>query len=209
MIHGIPVRTASSNLRDYDFSELNSYLAKYKCPHFGVHLRASEDDFTQKLKQKQIKQHVESDLKFFKNNIKVPLLIENMPSYAAIDGFTDPLYLNKVCDKFDLGLLLDLSHAKITAYYMGIPFEEYINALPLRRVREIHVNGTFLDPELGIRDKHYEMDATDYDNLSYVLAITHAKYLTLEYGGIGECMKDRSNKYAIKKQLLHLQTIIR
>lgn len=208
MIHGIPVRTASLDLKSYDFDFLNHYLEKYNCPHFGIHFYANTNDFTETLIENEIKRRVEYDLEYFKEKVALPLLIENMPNYSITANLADATYLNKVCNKYDVGLLLDLSHAKITAHNLGIPFKEYINALPLSRVREIHVNGTYLDPKLGIRDKHYEMKGTDYNNLSYVLAVTNAKYLTLEYGGIGEHLKGRSNKDAIKRQIERLRTLI-
>lgn len=208
MIHGIPVRTASVDLKSYDFDFLNRYLEKYGCPHFGIHFRANLNDFTENLSESEMKKRVECDLEYFKEKIYSPLLIENMPSYATIANLADPSYLKEVCDKLDIGLLLDISHAKITAHNMGISFKEYIDILPLDRVKEIHANGTYDDPELGIRDKHLEMKDTDYRNLSYVLTVTNTNYLTLEYGGIGDHMKDRSNKEVIKRQLTRLKTLI-
>lgn len=179
-------------------------MIKHNCPHFGIHFRVIESDFAEENSIEWIKSRAEKDVKYFIENIKIPLLIENIPNYAAIKEFTEPYYISEVCEKYDIGLLLDLSHAKITAINSGKIFINYIKELPLNKVREIHINGTFCDDKLGIRDKHLEMQDVDYKNLMDCLEICEPNYVTLEYGGFGESMKYRSDKDVIKRQLDNL-----
>jgi len=47
------------------------------------------------------------------------------------------------------GLLLDVSHAWLSAHYAGRPARDFVATLPLERVVEIHVAGVETDRDLG------------------------------------------------------------
>jgi uncharacterized protein (UPF0276 family) len=52
-----------------------------------------------------------------------------------------PAFVSRVVEEADCGFLFDLSHARMAAKELGIDAKEYIRALPLQRIREIHVTG--------------------------------------------------------------------
>ena len=56
-------------------------------------------------------------------------------------------------------------------------------ALPLDRVREIHVSGTKVRSE-GLRDAHVELTEEDYLDLKGLLERTNPEIVTIEYGGL-------------------------
>lgn len=52
-----------------------------------------------------------------------------------------PKVLRSVVESVGCGLLLDLSHARLAARDLGIDARDYIEALPVDHVREVHVTG--------------------------------------------------------------------
>ncbi len=108
-----------------------------------------------------------------------------------------------------VGLLLDLSHARCTAYHAQTDIYRYLTALPLDGVREIHTNGPRLQKRTGLTDLHYSMQEVDYQLLDWVLKRTTASIVTLEYGGTGSKYEtpERNDKDALRAQLQRLHQL--
>jgi len=80
----------------------------------------------------------------------VPLALEPIPTYLALPlptlgetEFVRRFYAESGCD-----MLLDVSHAWLSAHYAGTPPREFVAALPLERVVELHVAGVERDRDL-------------------------------------------------------------
>jgi uncharacterized protein (UPF0276 family) len=70
----------------------------------------------------------------------VKVIAENLPWHEFLPQLrmaAEPDLISEVIEDCDLGLLLDLSHAQISAQAFGMDFEEYINRLPLNRAGRI------------------------------------------------------------------------
>lgn len=63
----------------------------------------------------------------------------NQPGWMEMAVF--PEVLARLLDRSGCGLLLDFSHARITAQNLGIDEHAYIDSLPVDRIREVHVTG--------------------------------------------------------------------
>ncbi len=81
----------------------------------------------------------------------VPLVLEPIPTYLALPlpqlgeiEFVRRFYAESGC-----GLLLDVSHAWLSAHYAGRSPREFLAALPLDRILELHVAGVEPDRDLG------------------------------------------------------------
>jgi len=81
----------------------------------------------------------------------LPLVLEPIPTYLALPvtqlgeiEFVTRFYAESGC-----GMLLDVSHAWLSAHYAGIAPREFVAALPLERVVELHVAGVEPDRDLG------------------------------------------------------------
>ena len=79
--------------------------------------------------------------------------------------------------------MLDIAHARCSARHLNQDVREYIEALPLHRLREIHLAGVVERPE-GIRDAHTALTEEDYQLTEYLLQQTHPETVTIEYGGL-------------------------
>ena len=79
--------------------------------------------------------------------------LENLNYFptGAYDRICEPDFIGEVCERADVGLLLDVGHAVVSAHYFGVDLLAYVQALPLGRVREIQLshagmlNGVFED----------------------------------------------------------------
>lgn len=215
MIHGIGYgeRAGMKDIEQIDWNEVNKIVNGYNVPHIGYHFIAHIDDFDEEATIDIIRDRMIENTRIWKEQIKVPFTIENIgySNYYRDKGFleysVDPYFMKEVCDMLDIGIILDTSHAKVTASYYNIEPIEYIKKFPLDKLKEIHVNGTLDTPD-GLRDKHLEMEEEDYKIVEWLVKNCHAEYLTLEYGGPGEHYAERSDKEALKRQLTRLMAII-
>lgn len=157
--------------------------------------------------------------------LPVPLLLENVPLYPNVvhRHVTRPAFIREVLGLAGCDLLLDLAHARVTASLLGMTPEAYLNALPLERVREIHVSGpraiSTLPPtrqrllqdnaltvaselvfdEGWLVDVHDTMTEVDYALLAWTLARCRPMAISLEY------YRDAAR---LQEQLLRLSQII-
>lgn len=119
-----------------------------------------------------------------------------------------PAIFHMIMNEIDCGLLLDISHARITAHQLGIDEREYISSLPVNKLREIHFTG--LHPIDGKLIDHLPILAQDWPILDWVLAEIQAGnfsrpwLLVYEYGGVGEKYIDRSDPEVIAAQVPEL-----
>ena len=72
----------------------------------------------------------------------LPVILENMPcSHPRFRLEADPQVTSEILEASGCDLLLDLAHARVGAAYYGISPIEYLNQLPLHKVRQIHLSG--------------------------------------------------------------------
>jgi uncharacterized protein (UPF0276 family) len=88
-------------------------------------------------------QRVDQNLKSLRSRFDVPIILENSPQYFPIPGstLTMPEFVATVAKQCDVDLLLDITHWLITAGNMRLDSAESAEALPLERVREVHLSG--------------------------------------------------------------------
>jgi uncharacterized protein (UPF0276 family) len=142
------------------------------------------------------------------------VIIENSP-YQREDGKTtllcvQPDMITQVVRETGCGLLLDISHAIITARYLGMNPDEYISRLPMQQVNEMRFAGIHQNRISGRWTDHLSILKEDWYWLDWVLKRIHSGewnspwLLAFEYGGDGEPFKWRSNSDVINKQVTEL-----
>jgi uncharacterized protein (UPF0276 family) len=116
------------------------------------------------------------------SSIQVPVLIENVEPlpFEGFNFWARPDFICRVCEQTGCSFLLDTGHARISAENLGMTVYDYIHALPLERVLQVHVSGPRrVDGRLV--DVHQPLQKVDYDLLEFILAKTHPQVVTLEY----------------------------
>jgi uncharacterized protein (UPF0276 family) len=112
----------------------------------------------------------------------------------------DPIFISQVVHEADCGFLLDLAHARISATMLGESVQDYVQALLLNRLVEIHVSGPRHVRDNGrLIDAHKSLQEEDYSLLERVLELARPKAVSLEYW--------RDNKQ-LEQQLGRLRQIV-
>lgn len=147
-----------------------------------------------------------------KQSLGIPLVVENFPYYTWWRHYklgSDPGFISEICETGDCGFLLDISHAQCSAWHFHMDIRDYLAALPIQRVREIHLAGSIIRPE-GLRDAHTALNPTDYLILEEVLRRADPEFITLEYGGMPDRIQniDGSFEPLHRNDPLELQTMI-
>ncbi len=206
-----------SGMRDIgivDFGRANSLLAQCGSPHYGLHLAIQNAYMDAPMRDDEIHALMSRQIQIFKKNLRVPLLLENTPDSpqdrTVFDHrpYAEAEKISRLLRENDVGLLLDLTHAKITALYREWDIYEFLRELPLDRIREIHVNGSGYDDQGFPADTHQAMDTADFDLLEWVLGLARPDVVTLEYNGVkGESAEMVSDN--LRRQLADLRRICR
>ena len=121
----------------------------------------------------------------------------------------EPAALHELVERSGCGFLLDVSHARISAASLGIDAWDYLDALPVHALRELHVSGVgVLDGSL--RD-HLPLREEDWEFVDGVVGRIMAgawpapATVALEYGGVGPVFAWRSDELVIREQLPRLR----
>jgi uncharacterized protein (UPF0276 family) len=112
----------------------------------------------------------------------IPLALENFNYHPtnAYEYICEPALFSSLLEAIGADMLLDLAHARISANNMKWPsLHAYLEALPLSKVREIHVTRPGWQGDQMV-DLHQPVQADDLEILDWVLKHTPNPYVTLE-----------------------------
>jgi len=215
LIHGFGwfERGGMSSTNIIDINLMNDLLYRYESPFLGMHALAYKKDV---ILIDNLLEHMVQTFREVNKKLNIPLTIENMDFSTTYDYETTiletvkPEFLTSLINETELLLLLDTSHALVSAYQLGIDIYDYLECLPLERVKEIHITGSFLTKDNGYKDIHDIMNETDYEIARFlathprIVSSCNLEIVTLEYGGLSN-----TDKKAIKHQLLELKQIFK
>jgi uncharacterized protein (UPF0276 family) len=192
---------------------VNLHLAPYNKGYSGVEAENPSPEQARKVLENALRQ-MRAFTEFFGPE---RVILENDP-YHGSAGFilrtgAEPEVICHLLEETGCGLLLDISHARISAHYLGVDAKEYMLALPVSRLRELHFTGLhYLD---GRPEDHLPILETDWPVLEWVLdkietgAWALPRMLAFEYGGVGGKFADRSDPEVIAEQVPQLYRLVR
>lgn len=120
-------------------------------------------------------------------------------------GALQPAVIRRVVHESGCGFLMDIAHAAVTCRRLGMEVREYIEELPVDRLRELHVTGTIIAPD-GTWSDHEAMRLYDWDLLDWSMERIQAGVwsepwvVAFEYGGVGPFFGPRSAANIIAEQ---------
>lgn len=198
LLHALPPVATDGDKEGWGYEKINFALQECQSPHVAIHLYVRKNDFNGILSREKLIAEVKELLCDKKAKIKTEVLVENMPMIcmpAEYSSLADPALINEICRETGVGLLLDLSHLKISAWYRNQPEIEYLKQLPLNLVKEIHVNGPRKEGQ-NYRDAHLNMREEDFEFLETALSLTNPRVVTLEFAGDTELLEYQLNRLA-------------
>ena len=183
------------NIAEKDFFEYCDIAKTKECynlsktPYISFHINCSKGNLQNEFEALDvIKENVSRLRKEFNKDI----ILENVPAFRSrkeeYNFYAKPEFISKVINETNSGFLFDISHARVAADVLNIPFDEYVKRLPMDKLVEIHLAGSMKDDK-GLVDNHSKMNDEDYLFLEELLKTSKTlKVVTLEYGTI-ECKK--------------------
>ena len=216
-----PLVIGRNQQADWDFAAIENWLNTTDTHLVNLHITPSKPHFTEDIADDDLCHALVKEVMVFVKHFGAErVIIENCPytEFGIKDGYIpqgmQPQLIYNITEATDCGLLLDVSHAVLTCEMFKQDWHDYINQLPVNRIREMHVTGigTWSTGEHG---DHLPLTASDWDNLEWCFAQIRAgkwakpDILALEYGGIG-WLKDLcgSDKNAIAEQVPRLYKLV-
>jgi len=144
------------------------------------------------------------------------VMAENIPLGNPEENFApacvDPVVIAEVLAESGAGLLLDISHARLSAMHLGIDERDYLESLPVERIREMHVTG--LQTVDGRLRDHMPFTPADWEITRWAFdRIAAGDWATpdivaFEYGGVGGKFEWRTDRAAIAEQVPILYDLV-
>lgn len=137
------------------------------------------------------------------------IIVENIPyrerhvrkGRRFLRPAVEPAVFSQVLAETKTGMLFDIGHALISAHTLGWEPQAYIRALPLERMRELHISG--VRRHKGDLEDHLAMTDTDWLLFERTLGVMVRGragvpwIVACEYGGLGEIFAWRSESRVI------------
>ncbi len=153
-------------------------------PHISVHINKCDDDNVEN--EDVTIDKIKKNVKRLKDEFEMSVLLENVP--ARYDDstkhiYSNPDFISRAVNETGCEFLFDIGHARVAADVLGIPFNEYVDRLPMDKLVEVHLSGIAPRKAGGIRAPHKAMNSEDYEFLEEAIKrYKTLKYVTLEYG---------------------------
>jgi uncharacterized protein len=144
------------------------------------------------------------------------VIAENVMYYGAGEKYLRPAVMpetiSRIIEETGCGLLLDISHARIAARYLGMNAHSYLRQLPTASLRELHFTGIH---EINHRPQdHLSALPDDWVWLAWVLERIQCGewarpwLLAFEYGGVGEFFAAHCDPAVIAEQVPQLYQMV-
>jgi uncharacterized protein (UPF0276 family) len=172
--------------------QINAYLAATDSPWISMHLGLWPPDELESMRQSRVRPPLPNvqqashrlawQARTVAECVSAPLLLENVEPqpYPGCEFEIQPRLITQLIETTGCSLVLDLAHALVSASALGMEIGEYLSALPLARVEQVHLSGPRLQ-EGRLSDAHEPLRPEDYELLAFVLARSHPRLVTLEY----------------------------
>ncbi len=172
--------------------QIIAYLTATDSPWLSMHLGLWQPDALERMRQsgvraplpdvEQVTHRLAWQVRTAARCISVPLLLENVEPqpFPGCEFEVQPERITQIIETTGCGLVLDLGHALVSASMLGMEVRDYLSALPLAQVEQVHLSSPRLQGGRLV-DAHETLRPEDYGLLEYVLARSHPRLVTLEY----------------------------
>lgn len=211
------IAVGNNSVERLDFTLIKRFLETTDTPHLNIHLASNgllhSDDHTDQVKLLDAwKADIETIREHLPETIIIAETLPYLPPYSENRIANHSWMIRKLLESMDLGLLLDLSHMRITASYENQDYQVLIEALPVERLRELHITG--IKPYAGYLTDHLEMNTDDFAAAEWALSqIKSGKWrepeiVAFEYGGFGDIFAWRTEEWVVRDQVPALWQLI-
>lgn len=214
-----PLVAGQNNIEKVGLGCIADWQSRTATPYVNTHMAARDCDLANVDDADEAVEVMLHDImplveRFGSHNV----IAENVPYPDMYDDKPridiEPAVIRHIIERSGCGLLLDLGHARLTAEYMGWDVRDYIQQLPVERLREVHITGIGMGQH-GRPDDHMPMTGTDWALLEWALDQIRAErwaqpwVVACEYGGIGPVFDWRSDPEVIASDVPRMVEMMR
>jgi uncharacterized protein (UPF0276 family) len=216
-----PLVIGRNQHKDWDFAAIENWLKTTDTHFVNSHIIPSKPHFPEAIGLDDLSDALIKEVEILVKQFGAErVIIENCPytEFGIKDGYLSqgmqPQLIQNITTATGCGLLLDVSHVVLTCEIFKQDWQEYIQLLPVNRIREMHITGigTWSTGEHG---DHVPLTESDWLNVEWCFEQIRAgkwskpEIVALEYGGIG-WLKDvcGSDKNAIAEQVPRLYKLV-
>ncbi|MDR2368209.1 MAG: DUF692 family protein [Deltaproteobacteria bacterium] len=177
------------------FDEITPYLIENDVGLYSCDLGPSAERYTRNipispvLDLDAILDGIRQSVAFIRERFPGRLAVENYNYYPTglYEHVCRPDFITGTLEELDMGLVLDISHAAVTAHNLKTEFLDYVKELPLHRLVEIHLaRPTFENERRALAlDAHSAPGLREYRWLEGILGLLKNDpreiYLVVEY----------------------------
>jgi uncharacterized protein (UPF0276 family) len=211
----------AGDLGSPDWEAVKDFLARTETAYINLHLGVKPTEMPHlPVNEPPNTEQREEIIDFMLANVHIltarfgaeRVIAENIPfrlkENSNVWACVEPAVISAVIERAGCGLLLDISHARIAAQSLGIEPHAYIEALPVKNLRELHFTG--LHNWGGYAMDHLEILEADWPWLDWVLEKVNsgtwgsAHMLAFEYGGTGDFFRRFSDPEVMAAQVPRL-----
>jgi uncharacterized protein (UPF0276 family) len=134
-----------------DWNKIEGVLAQTGTPLVNIHLSPTIADQSDNPVDTTTPAYIETLTEYLVKDVQAVVrrlgaervVVENDHGRAGAHprASSMPQVIGDVVKATGCGLLLDLAHARLAADQLGMDVRQYINSLPVKQVREVHVSG--------------------------------------------------------------------
>jgi len=213
-----PLRAGTREAAEVDWESLFGLRALTGTPFVNIHLSPRATDFEGMSVDTEDAEHRTTVLKAMVRDVETVadrvgsenVILENAPWDPTPPWHIPrpallPEVICEVVARTGCGFLLDLAHAAIAALRLGVEPKDYLRALPLDRIQEMHVTG--LAPHWKGWTDHRPLREEDWTLLHWALDRTRLgdwaepRVVAFEYGGVGPAYAQHSAETVLSDQV--------
>lgn len=218
-----PLNTCDGSIDGASLARVAELRAQTGTPYVNVHLLATCDDFPDLVVDDvcagttvRVTDHLITDVTrlaeaFGAENVIAENVVYRGRERRFLAASVLPDVIARVVTATGCGLLLDTAHARLSAHSLNMLVQDYIEALPLGSLRELHVTGSRLGGKPAADSM--PMEEGDWNVAEWVFARIRSGAwpapwtVALEYGGVGPIFDWRSDPAIISEQIPRLRAL--
>ncbi len=165
LAHGLSLSLGAAEPHDRAYiAELRQFLQDIRAPWYSDHLcfggvgNAHLHDLLPLPRNAETVEHAVRRIQELQDQLGIPVAIENVSYYAdsVADDMSEVEFLVEIAERADAKLLLDVNNIWVNSVNHSFDPHDYLNAVPMERVVQIHVAGHLIRPDGLIIDTHAE-----------------------------------------------------
>jgi uncharacterized protein len=186
--HGIEMSIGSAGVVDQGYVDaLARFVSAVDAPWFSDHLCFTRTDevalgmLTPVPRTYEMAATIARKAKYVQTRVARPFLLENITYYVDLRGnMSEAEFITAVLQESGCGLLLDLTNLFINSINHGYDPIEFLHAIPLDRVVQIHLAGGSWHGSTLIDSHDHPVPEEVWSLLAYVLVKAPVKGILLE-----------------------------